>query len=333
MKWYITKPRYPHFIGYNGSKLTEFFRMRRQYPMNDSNRYPLNKLFPFKCYVSFGSRKLTPQDALRINTPAAIRNSADKVRTKDIWTIHDIPHTGTSWPLGQFIKGNMLDLTLAEQLPFPVLAKLRDSHGGRGMHLINDIDGFVSFIDIVHEKRKLVKNIVDRYFFEQVWEFHREFRIHASPHLKEQAVVYRLRKAVLRDGAWEKAPVEIITRRTGVIHEQEKLRRRGSTPSAGNNFTQGNTVFTSQFTVPLEWPEIQMTALKAIEVLGLDFGFVDILYNNFTGQYIFCESGSNPGMDQNTSIPVPNVTAQCYQQALSFIILNKALKTPGFYWK
>ena len=104
-------------------------------------------------------------------------------------------------------------------------------------------------------------------------------------------------------------------------------------PSAGNNFTQGNTVFTSQFTVPLEWPEIQMTALKAIEVLGLDFGFVDILYNNFTGQYIFCESGSNPGMDQNTSIPVPNVTAQCYQQALSFIILNKALKTPGFYWK
>ena len=71
-------------------------------------------------------------------------------------------------------------------------------------------------------------------------------------------------------------------------------------------------------------------AVTAVEVLGLDFGFVDVMYNSESGIYMFSESGCNPGMGRlQEDEAITNLTAQVYQQALKHIILNKAQADPN----
>lgn len=325
-----TKKRYPAFYGRSQTKMNTYFRMR-DFPVGDARRYPIGMLFPFKVDVSFGSKKMTRKGALRINTPDAITKSANKVRTKRIWSQHGVPHTGSHRLAIEFLDNeNAFNIDQFEQFfTYPVMAKLKSSHGGNGMVVIDDVDDLIAFL--TNPKFQENPELFRRYFFEPKFPVTQEYRIHVSPHLVDTTVTYKLKKSRKdEDGAWQELPEQTVIRKDGVIHAVRKLKRNGAGPLDGRNFDQGDIIFSSTFTQPDNWDTMIEMAVKAIKVLGLDFGFVDVLYNEENSSFVFCESGANPGMKQNPERPTESITAQCYQQAMKFIILNKAAVTPGF---
>lgn len=320
---------YPAFRGRNKAKM-QMFRLQKDKPVGDPSRYPIGMLFPFRVDVSFGKLSMTRSGALRINETDAIKNSFNKITTKEIWERAGIPHPGPSWRLSNYVRnGDFLvqEFEDTENLNYPLVMKRTHGSGGKGFAMIRNYDELVVALGHV------APGDVTNYFFEPAFDMTREYRIHVSPHLSGKSITYTVNKPVKQaDGSWS-SQREIITRNNGVIHEvRKKIRQEAhDTGRTGTrNFDQGNTYFTTKFDRTSNWNYMCTKAVKAIAALGLDFGFVDVLYNHNSGKFVFCESGSNPGMKQNPDIPVDNLTFQFYRQAMKHIILSKAQKSSKF---
>lgn len=317
---------YPRFMGRSSTKMAEF-RLQKQFPKGNASRYPIGIRFPFQVDVSFGSMKKTRPGALRINTVQAIKNSANKVRTKQIWeAAGDIPYPGQSVMMSDFVENGteFLIEDFEAAIEYPMVMKRTNRSGGEGFYVIRSVNDLASALAQVAPAN--IPNI----FFEPFFDKTDEYRIHVAPLLAGKPISYRLDKPVKQnDGTWS-TQMEVVTANNGVIHQVKKKVRGDAQDVEARNFDQGTTFFTSRFDKPANWTYVCSKAVEAIDALGLDFGFVDVLYNRNTSQFVFCESGSNPGMQNNPEVPTKNVTLQCYLQAMKHIILARAQATEGY---
>lgn len=322
---------YPKFFGRNAQKMNMYFRLQKQYPVGDPSRYPIGARFPFRVDVSFGSRRPTRESArLRINTPEAVKNSSSKMRTKRMWTEAGLPHTTPWLRMSDIMEDGFLNVTrLEEEVGFPCVAKLNSSSGGRGMYFLDDIDQVGAFASWMRSHGGQSK--VNSYFFERLFPVRREYRLHVSPHLQGRTITYNIRKNVRDGNAWIVREEPPRIQRDGLIVACRKMVRQEAyeeNSRRGRNLGD-DTFFRYNITPPPYWERLVEQAVEAIRVLGLDFGFVDVLVDE-NDNYVFSESGSNPGMLMDEDRIAPSITAQAYQQAFKHIILAKAERELGY---
>lgn len=276
-----------------------------------TKRFPLGQ-FPFRVDIGFGSSTMTRDGALRINTVEAVRKSASKPTCKAIWATNNIPQVSKFKGLKEFVttstsgRNEFLVENFESFFSYPIVAKKNNGSKGEGMKYIKNYEELVTFLQSTRELKA--------YHFEEMFEFDQEFRIHVSPWLENQLITYQYTR---KSGNTS----EVVTkmRRNGVIFMlQKKLKQDAYDRGVRHTNRAGNydsVVFTSKFTEQPWMEEAMANAVKAIKVLGLDFGFVDVGYNSHANKYVFFESGSNP------ELSTPEKT--CYIQALPHIILAK----------
>ena len=314
---------YPMIYGRRKAK-SDLFRMQKQHPKGNPLRYPLG-LHPMRADISFGKNTAVREGAIRLNSNHAIKLSADKLATLEIWESADIPHTSSEcdhFLPSNFITERGFDVErFREAIDYPVVFKKIYSSGGKGMKFVRNIDELTAGLAEIG-KGPLLKS----YYIERLFNFHHEYRIHAAPSLKGVPLTYQFEYSKKdEDGNWEVHESDPIQREDGIILGVRKMIRQEAHDSGNTDrhFNVGSVFFTTKFPRPSEWENMCSDAVKAIAALKLDFGFVDCLYNSVTGQYAFCESGSNPGMNSSGNRPTINVTAQHYRIALRELLNQK----------
>lgn len=318
----------PKVLGRNSAKLNAYFRIQQDKPksvivdnqrVENKERYPIGR-YPYKVDVSFGSRKPSrPNAAIRLNEPQAILNSQNKLRAKEIWSQLDGIPFKKGHKVSKFMTPRGFDLTLfEEQVGYPCVMKRIASSGGRGFRYIPDADTMIAVLG--EFSRFTMANKYERHFFEEYFEMTHEYRVHVSAYLPN-SLYFSYNKYDDEGVAEHSGPIkfepQVFCQVRKVIRQEafDAGRRHRSMEDGGAVF------FKYGFTQPQQWPQICEVANDAIAALGLDFGFIDVMYNRHSGEFCFAESGCNPGM----TIPEvgKSITAQLYQQALPHIILNK----------
>lgn len=316
-----TSLKYPRFYG-NPTKMRRYFRLRTSFPIGDTRRYPVNLKLPFNVHINFGKTTGIPSTGLTINVPAAVAKSANKLKTKDIWKDFQIPFIRNFIPHNNLIvRGSFFDIGTIRHFGFPVLAKLIDGSRGRGLVYIRDEDALIEFLS----DRSVDKT---NYFYEKFFTATSEYRVHCSPHLRDRRYEFVINRG--------EETMRIVSE-NGCFLAVKKLM---ATEAHQNAMAEDGYVtrnmsddvyFSTRFNKPRGWDNMIREAVMAIDVLGLDFGFIDVMYNTESGQYVFSESGSNPGMGRlQDDTDITNITALVYQKALVPIILNKANTFPQY---
>lgn len=311
---------YPNFLGGKSSKMRRYFRKNETYPIGNPNRHPIkNCVFKFPVDISFGSVTPSQQHILRLNKPSGLKISGSKTQTKNKIKNH-CPIVEKYNYATRYIQPTVTryDL-LEEEIGFPFVAKLIYGFGGKGMYFIKNLDDLNTFIIAIP------KDNIRKYFFESLYDFDIEYRIHVSPLLVGMPITYKFEYGVKdSEGNYSIQMGRIITRNNGEIFSVEKKipeRHEGI-----RNFSTGTT-FNSNFRHPACWQEMVTASLKAAELLELDFCCTDILYNSQTNKFVISETNTNPGMDNVADNPVANITAQHYQQAFPIMITQKYLNS------
>lgn len=307
---------YPNIFGGKRSKINRYFRKNTEYRIGDPRRYPMsNCLFNFPVDISFGSTKPSEEYRLRINTPDAIRKSANKILTKRTIEAH-CPVVTPYCEASEFFRGQSInEAGLVNRIGFPMVAKLKRGMGGKGMFFIDNIDDLHAFTraDIQYNS----------YFFEAKYNFDKEYRIHVAPLLVGTPITYSFKYSKQEEGG----PItthqsDAITRRNGEILGIQKKRRNGVAVLT-RNFNRDAVIFSSNFERPPVWDSMVEASIKAAELMGLDFCCTDILYNSTTQEFVISETNTNPGMDSAPGSLTPNITAQHYQIAFPHLIHKK----------
>ena len=294
----------PRVTGPNREKMA-FFRENPDFQPFQAGHAPIGR-YPFRVHVKFSNRSVSNSGSLVINEVEAINSSANKLKTYRKWKGTDVPYN-ICFPATQFIVkattpdgADELDLEMLERnLPYPFVAKRILGEKKKGFYKINNDNDLIEFC-----RTERISN----YLFEEYFEFTREYRIHVSPWLKSKSMVY---------GFPSNGKTKVICNKDGVIVMVKKKMKNNSEETILNRSSNDNVVFSTNYQSEDWMVEARKLAVKAIELLGLDFGAIDVGYNSSTGEYRFFESNSNPGMDSMTAI--------CYQQALKEIILAKGI--------
>lgn len=311
---------YPNFLGGKRSKMEKYFRKNQSYAIGNPNRHPIkNCVFKFPVDISFGSTKPSEQHILRLNDPFGLKISGSKTQTKnaikDYCPIVEKYNYATRYILTNTTRYDLLE----EEIGFPFVAKLIYGSGGKGMYFIKSLDDLNIFIEAIP------KHDIRKYFFESLYDFNIEYRIHVSPLLVGLAVTYKFEYGVKNEnGLYELRAGRISTRNNGEIFSVEKRVPPGHVGT--RNFNEG-IMFNSNFIRPACWEEMVTASLKAAELLKLDFCCTDILYNSTTNKFVISETNTNPGMDNVAGNPAKNITAQHYQQAFPLMITQKYIKS------
>lgn len=329
--------KYPLFRGLNKEKVAHFC-LQKEFPIGDSRRYPIRSRFPFQVDVSFGKRFSTRPGALRVNTNEGIKNSANKITTKELISPLGCPVLPTV-SLTSVLQDNMIDIVnIEETLSYPMVLKHKGLSGGREMVFIEDADQLIAGLQNIQQKLSLLGNNreqilrhIGNYFFEPYFEIAREYRIHVSPWLYEVMMTYNFQRNRQGEEGWEVDNRTWVTSR-GDICVARKMRRNGSEVRF-RNLQEGETFFKYIFNPIVEienYEDILHDVIVAVKAVGLDFGFADVLIDA-QGNWVISETGSNPGMKFYNDRPVKaSITAQAYMQAMGRIILEKVYQT-NFY--
>lgn len=272
------------------------------------NRVP--GVWPVPVLVNFGSLKERPTfRGIMINNPSKVRISSDKLQCKDMWliTTNDIKSAYPCDRLGAYYSTGAWDMnglqrTFGER---KLIVKPRRGSGGRGIKVVNsyrDLPG----LRIANK---------DNYLVEAYMEFNREYRIFVAPALAGTEMTYRLRVSGESEFSY--------TRSNGSFFEIRKRVKAGFDLQTRNIAENPEAVYFSRdFTRPSCWELMVYNAVKATELVGLDFAAVDIVYNTETRDFIICEVNSNPGIDLTKNGGRP-LSAQALEIALIKLITLK----------
>jgi len=320
---------YPKWDGHSTEKLNKF-RMNRNFEEGDPKRYTIGMRFPFQVLVSFGKRRNTPENHLRINSNEAIKLTINKVETKALLQSLEIPIVEPYAKFETFVDEvqKHFDVERFERVfNYPVLAKKMKGSRGSGMFLLNNINDLATFIQTINARASMNKQEFYSYFFEKAIPLRREFRLHVSPLLVNLPLTYKFEYCPPNgQGQFvRQATPRIITQRDGLIFAIEK-----SVPSDLNNIDPDQLTMTSTFTKPNNWQEIVESCTAAVEAVGLDFGAVDVLYDS-DGKFYISEINSNPEFSTHPDNPCESLECQAYIQAMKHIILKKAEKVGGMF--
>ena len=237
---------------------------------------------------------------VEINTPTAIKNSANKLLMKQCFTKADIFTAdwfikydsigGRGWlqknvPLGQG------DRSISE-LPYPIVVK----------HIFGSRNNGNTLIKNQEELEKwLVGKTLNNYIFEKFYNYNREYRLHVTA----DGCFYTCRKMLKSDTPEEKRWFRNDSNSVWVLEENE------------------------QFDKPVNWDNIIEDCVKALNSVGLDFGAVDLRVQSTTvtnklgkevqrknPEYIVVEINSAPSFGE--------ITALKYLEMLPKLIEKKA---------
>ena len=301
---------FPFFRG-KKSKLDDFFRRK-----SNPSIGPFSKAVD----VYFGPSKKKPrQGAVIINNAVARGNSGNKLRTNKMLLRQGISVSPKSIKLTEFFtpeSNQFLLKNFKSEFEFPVALKRISGKGGIDFYKIADLAGLQKVLTALPRFK------VDHMFFEPYFVHDSEFRIHASSHLVGVNINYTYTWSKKVEDDWE-IHTESDSRDNGVILYQKKAVKNGTKRTSTGNYDPAHTVFLSRFNFPEGFDEIAKQTVKAVGLLGLDFGCADILFNQSTGEYRICEVNSNPGMSQDKKRPTMPVTAQVYRTALNQIIRKR----------
>lgn len=313
---------YPRFYG-NPIKMRKYFRLRKDYQVGDPLRYPVLLKTPYQAHINFGKTTGVPNTGLVLNSVFAVQQSANKVTTKNIWKENEsIPMIRQYKAYTDLVVNrNFFNMAYLRNIGFPIIAKLRNSSRGRGLVYLRDEEAVIDFLSDSSKPK-------EDYFFEKFFTATSEYRVHCSKWLKDR----RYEFVIQHEGESKR----FITNK-GCFLAVKKLMSSDAYHTAmqedgyvTRNMTE-HLQFSTRFSPPRGWETMLEQACTALELLGLDFGFIDVMYNSESGQYIFSESGSNPGMGRlQDDEDATNITALVYQQAFVPMIMNKAQSISQF---
>ena len=277
------------------------------------NRVP--GVWPVPVIVNFGSMKPHPTfRGIIINPHDSVMRSSDKYGAKESWEMfgeeglprHSLPYA----KLGIYYRDgawsmNGLQRCFGER---KLIVKPRRGSGGRGIKVVNsyrDLPGLR-----IGDK--------DKYLVEAYMEFNQEYRIFVAPALAGIEMSYRLRVSGESEFSY--------TRSNGSFFEIRKRVKAGFDLQTRNIAENPDAVYFSRdFTRPSCWELIIYNAVKAAELVGLDFAAVDVVYNTETRDFIICEVNSNPGIDLTKNGGRP-LSAQALEIAIIKIITLKCVE-------
>lgn len=231
---------------------------------------------PFKSLIRFGSVKPYPGYDVEVNPVEGIKNASDKLRSKELMV-----DAGIKTPHFHNVA-YLRDVELedpSDLFNFPAVLKKDFRSKGTSVIRVDSLDTYKSL-----EKLLISLNQQDHWYLEEYFNATSEYRIHASPWTGEIFSVKKIFKPELKDtGEWIKSFDKCI--------------------------------FLEDFKRPVKFPEMIEESIKAVAAMGLDFGAVDIGFNNDTKEYSVFECNTAPGMLEKT--------VEAYKVALNQIIQLK----------
>ena len=244
-------------------------------------------LLPFRSVIRLGSTTVS-DGRLEINTVEAIKNSASKLLMKQKFTEAGVK-TADWWTWGEgaifsFKGDDNIDMTLINNLPYPIVAK---SHfGSRGV-------GNTKFNTREELEAWLLNKSLNNYIFEAFVKMTREYRLHVT----KFGCFYTCRKLVKSDapeGTWQRHD-DVCN---WVLEENPSFKK------------------------PKNWNNIVADCVKAKDALGLDICAFDVgVQGSVDGverenpEWIIFESCSAPSFGE--------ITGQKYIKELTKLIINK----------
>ncbi len=161
----------------------------------------------------------------------------------------------------KFIQvSEMINCPEQELPPFPLVLKKDFRSKGTSVIRIDSLETYKSI-----EKLLISLGQQDHWYLEEYFNATSEYRIHASPWVGEIFSVKKIFKPELKDtGEWIKSFDKCI--------------------------------FLESFNRPAKFPEMVEESIKAVKCMGLDFGAVDIMFNNETKDYSIAEVNTAPGL-------------------------------------
>lgn len=231
---------------------------------------------PFPVYIQFGKAKLNKRRGnVTVNPVSGLRNTRNKVSQHILLQEQDIAKP-------RFMR-NRQELTafLTANPTSCVVAKRVNHSRGRGMYRINGLESLPSVNPVVFDETQ--------YYFEEFVKCNREWRIHVSPLLDEEVTAYRkcLRGEYVE--AWR-------------AQETDKPWIRNLETCYYKLDCDGDK--------KAHYPAMVEECRKALSILGLHIGGVDIGENTKTGQFFIFEVNSACGMEENTRESYANAIEQ-----------------------
>jgi carbamoylphosphate synthase large subunit len=200
---------------------------------------------PFLALVRLGSTTVgrIPYK-VEINSPEAVRNSANKFLMKKCFTRDGVKTADWwVWNNGKFMKVISVENdninTIEEELPFPLVAKHIYGSRGTGNTLIKSQEELDQW---------MIGRKLSNYIFEKYYPYVREYRLHVT----EEGCFYTCRKMLKED-----------------TPEEDRWHRHDSNSVW---FLETNP----KFDKPVNWNEIVEHCVKAIKAVGLDIGACDV---------------------------------------------------------
>lgn len=256
-------------IAWNKRTLRVLSRHPSHKIVRNAIRVPKGKL----CVARFGSVTPTKNYDLEINTVQSIENTSNKLRMKQLFR-----EAGVSSP--EFYT-DIFNCTIEK---FPILAKLAYRSRGAGMRKINNQEELDQFRAEIRNRRR---NHDNPYYFEQYYNYTKEYRIHVSI-LNDY--FYTCRKVLRQEFSGS---------------EQNWYRN----DSNCNWLLENNEMFDK----PETWNDIVADCIKALNALGLSIGGFDVRVSR-DGRWQILEA--------NSACSFGDVTGEVYTRQLNRIVEN-----------
>jgi len=240
-------------------------------------------LLPFKSIIRLGST--TDQsdtvsnggDRIELNTIDAIRNSSSKLRMKRCFVKGKVKTAvGYLWSekLNFILMDSNEDLILSiNDLQYPIISKSLFGSRGKGNTKHNTPEELQAWM-----KGKNCKS----YIFEKYYNYSREYRLHVN----SEGCFYTCRKMLKRETEDEKKWYRNDDNCVWIMENSE----------------------TGLFDKPVNWDDVVLHSVKALNAVGLDFGAVDLRIQSSTdsknrkrdySEFIVVEINSAPSFGDN----------------------------------
>lgn len=299
--------------------LTNFrTRVRSRHPSHRAIRNLL-PLLPFRSVIRMGSTTEIPNTVaqggktIELNTIEAIRNSANKRRMKDCFTLGGV--RTADWfisdgkQLLQVVGAEKKPEPVAiDKLPYPIIAKHIYGSRGTGNYRLEDQAAVEAFL------RNRAKDL-EEFIFERYYNYALEYRLHIT----EDGCFYACRKALKKDvdkaKSWQRHD-------DNCVWFTEKVWVEGKETDQEN----------PNFQKPSVWEAIVQECVKALNATEMDIASFDIRVQSSKTEegkarknveFIILECNSASSFGDNA----PNsLVAQRYLQVIPALARKKAVE-------
>ena len=271
--------------------------VRSRHPSHDRLRGQLSKL-PFRSVIRLGSTTVLEDPhtlngkRIELNSIEAIKNSSNKLLMKECFNSEGIltapwyKFNGNKFQDRNQVIGEF-DIDPSD-MDYPIVAKSYFGSKGKGNTLIKN--------QLELEEFKNNHNL-NNYIFEKFCNYNKEYRLHVS----KNGCFYSCRKMLKPEfknhpNAWQRHDDNCVW----ILEENEN------------------------FDKPVNWDEIILNCVKALQSCGLDFGACDLrVQNNINTDGIKRERCEFIVVEINSAPSFGEITLQKYKTELEKLLIDK----------